>query len=89
MKRRRIRNWADEIRCARLAAGLRQEHLAAVLKRSQPWLARVESGDIPIGDGAGEHILKAIERLCEVAKSGAADVDFRDLALPLRIGDAY
>lgn len=86
---KRIRDWAGEVRRARLATGLRQEQLAAVLKRSQPWLARVESGDIPIGGGTGEHILKAIARLFEVAKSGAANVDLRDLALPLRIGDNF
>ena len=86
---KRTRNWADGIRRARLASGLRQEQLASVLKRSQPWLARVESGEITIGDGVGEHILKAITRLQEAEKSDSVDVNFSDLALPLRIGDAY
>lgn len=87
--KRRIQSWADEVRRARLAAGVSQERLATVLRRTQGWLSRVESGEIVIGDGSGEHILKAIGRFQEVAKSGATDVDFRDLALPLRIGDAF
>lgn len=78
------KDWAREVRNARLSASINQGDLARVLKRSQPWLARVEAGDIPIGEGTGSHILRVIARLEDVAKSGATDADFRDLALPLR-----
>ena len=81
---KRIRDWAGEVRRARLASGLRQEHVASVLKRSQSWVARIEAGDILIGEEIAKRILKAIQVLEDAARTPAA-ADLCCLALP-RIG---